>query len=67
MMTDSPILIRQARIIDGTGAPWWLGDVLVTRGRIADMGARLETGWGAEVIEAEGRLSGTGLHRYPCP
>jgi N-acyl-D-amino-acid deacylase len=60
MMTDSPILIRQARIIDGTGAPWWRGDVRVAGGRIAEVGARLDNG-GATVIEADGRYLAPGF------
>ncbi|WP_247887058.1 D-aminoacylase [Azospirillum sp. SYSU D00513] len=35
-------LIRGARIIDGTGAPWYRGDLLVEDGRIAAVSARLD-------------------------
>lgn len=35
-------LIRHARIIDGTGAPWFRGDVLIEGERIAAVGTGLE-------------------------
>ena len=31
-------LIRDARIVDGTGAPWFSADVLLRDGRIAEIG-----------------------------
>ena len=34
------LLIRGARIIDGTGAPWFAGDVRLRDGRIRDRAAR---------------------------
>ncbi|RFB81482.1 N-acyl-D-amino-acid deacylase family protein [Methylovirgula sp. 4M-Z18] len=34
-------LLSNARIIDGTGAPWFRGDVRVRDGRIVEMGPRL--------------------------
>lgn len=39
-MTDRT-LIRNARIIDGTGSPWFRGDVLIADGRIARIGTDL--------------------------
>ena len=51
MATDT--LIRNARIIDGTGAPWFAGDVRLRDGKIAAIGPRL-TAEGAETVEAEG-------------
>lgn len=47
-------LIRNARIVDGTGSPWYLGDVGVAGGRIAAIG-RLSGERAARVIEADGR------------
>lgn len=60
MMENSGILIRQARIIDGTGAPWWRGDVLVNEGRIVDVGSRLDAG-DAAVLEAQDRYLAPGF------
>ena len=32
------ILIRNGRIVDGTGAPWYYADVAISNGRIAAIG-----------------------------
>lgn len=46
-------LIKGARMIDGTGAPAFQGDLAVKDGRIVAIGEL--TGWTAEnVVEAEG-------------
>ena len=47
--SDYDLLIRHARVVDGTGNPWYRADVAVKDGRIAAIG-RLEgstTGWGS--------------------
>ncbi len=49
------LLIRNARIVDGTGAPGWDGDVAVTDGRIAAVGRSLP-GEAAETIDGRGRV-----------
>ncbi|AWK90058.1 N-acyl-D-amino-acid deacylase family protein [Azospirillum thermophilum] len=59
-MGSSPILIRGARLIDGTGAPWFPGDLLVADGRIAAVGATLAAD-GAEPVEAAGRYLAPGF------
>lgn len=48
------ILIRNARVIDGTGNPWFHASVAVKDGRIAAVG-RLEGATAARVIDAAGR------------
>ncbi len=48
------ILIRNARVIDGTGNPWFHASVAVKDGRIAAVG-RLEGAAAARVIDAAGR------------
>lgn len=58
---DSPrTLIRGARLIDGTGAPWFRGDLLVEGGRIAAVGPRLDAA-NAGVLDAEGRYLAPGF------
>jgi N-acyl-D-amino-acid deacylase len=47
------ILIRGGRILDGTGNPWYRGDVLVHEGRIVAMG-ELEGAEAGIVIDAAG-------------
>lgn len=46
-------LIRRARIIDGTGAPWYRADLLIASGRIAAIGPDLHAAFGVKVIDAE--------------
>jgi N-acyl-D-amino-acid deacylase len=48
-------LIRNARIVDGTGSPWYLGDVGVQGRRIAAVG-RLAGEAAARVVEADGQV-----------
>ena len=46
------LLIQNARMIDGTGAPWYYGDLAVKDGKIAAMGKL--TGDAKEVVDAGG-------------
>jgi N-acyl-D-aspartate/D-glutamate deacylase len=62
-MTDT--VIRGARIIDGTGAPWFRGDILVSAGRIARIGRDLPTG-DARVIDADERYAAPGFIDAHC-
>jgi len=63
MMDD--LLVRGARIIDGTGAPWFLGDVRIRGGRIATVGASLPTE-DAEIVDAGGRYLAPGFIDAHC-
>ncbi len=36
--TSYDVLITGGRIVDGTGGPWYRGDIAITRDRIAAMG-----------------------------
>lgn len=47
------LLIRDARIIDGTGAPWFFGDVAVRGGRVSAVG-RLSNPLASETVDARG-------------
>lgn len=62
-MTDT--LIRGARIIDGTGAPWYRGDILLSGGRIARIGRDLPVS-GAHVVDAEERYAAPGFIDAHC-
>ncbi|HYN80061.1 MAG TPA: amidohydrolase family protein [Gemmatimonadaceae bacterium] len=60
----SPILIRNATIIDGTGArPRGTADVLIEKGRIARIApaGSIRARRGAEIVNAEGRVLIPGL------
>lgn len=52
---DYDILIRNARVIDGTGNPWYRADVAVKGGKIAGIG-NLESKSADRVIDAMGRV-----------
>lgn len=49
------VLIRNGHIMDGTGSPWYSGDVGIRDGRIAAIG-RLPGATGKTVIDAHGLL-----------
>ena len=56
------VLIRGARVFDGTGAAAVPGDVLVVGDRIAAVGRRLKRPRGARLIDARGLTLLPGLH-----
>jgi N-acyl-D-amino-acid deacylase len=63
---DFDLLIRGGRIVDGTGSPWFVGDVAVRGGRIAALG-RLEGKTARRVVEAAGLVVAPGfidLHNH---
>src|SRR5436190_22526271 len=49
------ILIRGGHIVDGTGNPWFAGDVAIRNGRIAAVG-RLPMATASRSIDATGRV-----------
>ena len=53
-------LIKDARIFDGTGAPWFRSDLLISGGRIARMAPNLAAS-GAAVVRAEDRYLAPGF------
>src|SRR5476649_1828109 len=59
------VLIRGARIIDGTGAPWFAADLRIRAGRIADIGPSLAAD-GATVVDADGRYLAPGFIDAHC-
>jgi N-acyl-D-aspartate/D-glutamate deacylase/predicted ester cyclase len=54
------LLIRNGRIVDGTGAPWYRADVAVRDGRIVAIG-RLSEARGARTIDATGLVVAPGF------
>ena len=54
------LVIRNARVVDGTGNPWFRADVAVKGGRVARVGS-VAPGEGARVIDAAGRVLAPGF------
>ena len=54
------LLVRQARVIDGTGSPWFVSDVAVDDGRIVAMGTHLDLDAHLS-IDADGRVLAPGF------
>jgi N-acyl-D-aspartate/D-glutamate deacylase len=54
------ILIRNGRVVDGTGAPWYRADIGIRQGRIAAIG-RLKDARAARVIDADGLIVAPGF------
>src|SRR3990170_1383522 len=54
------LLIKGGRIVDGTGSPWYRGDVAVTGDTIVAIGPRLP-GQAARVIDAAGQVVSPGF------
>ncbi|SFQ17687.1 amidohydrolase family protein, partial [Halolamina pelagica] len=56
------LLIENARIVDGTGAPWFRGSVAVEGDRITDVVREKDPGIAAEtVVDADGRVVSPGF------
>src|SRR5580700_5954743 len=54
------VVIRNGRIIDGTGSPWYSGDIAIRGGRIAAIG-HLEGAAGKRTIDAQGMVVAPGF------
>ncbi len=54
-MKKYDILVKNARVVDGTGAPWYFADVAIAGERIAEIGT-IAPASAAQVVEAEGRF-----------
>ncbi|MGI8906063.1 MAG: N-acyl-D-amino-acid deacylase family protein [Candidatus Sumerlaeaceae bacterium] len=55
------LIIKNARIIDGTGAPWFRGDVAITSRTVAAVGVLEEGSTAPRVIEAADRYVAPGF------
>lgn len=64
-MKQFDTIIRNGRIVDGTGAPAFTGDVAIRDGRIAEVGARI-AGRAAEEIDAAGAIVAPGHITQHC-
>lgn len=58
---ETAILIRGARIVDGTGAPARVADALIRGGRIEGVGTSISPPAGARIIDATGQTLIPGL------
>jgi len=54
------LIVRNGRVIDGSGNPWFYGDVGIRRGRIAAVGD-LGDGMAPDVIDAAGQVVAPGF------
>jgi N-acyl-D-amino-acid deacylase len=54
------LLIQNARVVDGTGSPWFRSDVAISNGRIVDIGANLSID-ARQTIDAGGRVLAPGF------
>jgi N-acyl-D-amino-acid deacylase len=59
-MAGPDIVIQGGRIIDGTGNPWYVGDIAITDGRIVAIG-KIPGGVPKRVIEAKGLVVAPGF------
>ncbi|MDA1096123.1 MAG: D-aminoacylase [Chloroflexi bacterium] len=50
------ILVRDGRVVDGTGNPWFHADVRIVDDRIVEIGRGLASRTGERVIDAKGRV-----------
>jgi len=54
------LILRNGHIVDGTGNPWFAGDVAVTNGRIAAIG-KMPNAQAARVVDASGLIVSPGF------
>jgi N-acyl-D-amino-acid deacylase len=57
---DFDLVIKNGRIVDGTGNPWFAADLAIKQGRIADIG-RFDEARAARVIDANHHLVAPGF------
>jgi dihydroorotase/N-acyl-D-amino-acid deacylase len=55
------LVIRNGRIIDGTGSPWYAGDVAVRDGKIVAIGAVASDATAKRTLDAAGRVIAPGF------
>lgn len=60
LAADADLLIRNARVVDGTGSPWFVSDVAINEGRISRVGRNLDID-ADQVIDAAGKVLSPGF------
>src|SRR5689334_20281591 len=55
------VLIRGGKIVDGSGAPWYYGDVGIRRGKVAKLGRIPEDAKADKTIDAKGLIVAPGF------
>ena len=55
------LLFKRARVLDGTGSPWFWADVAVAGGRIAAIGHKL-SGEAARTVDVQGQILAPGFY-----
>lgn len=60
MVADFDLLLAGGRVVDGTGNPWFVADVAIKDGRIAEIG-KLDPARAAKVIDARGLIVAPGF------
>lgn len=58
--TDFDLIVAGGRVVDGTGNPWFVADVAIKGGRIAEIG-KLDPKRAARVIDAKGLIVAPGF------
>ena len=58
-MSDITLIVKNARIVDGTGSAAWTGDVAIAGDRIADIAPAIEAD--APAIDAGGQVLAPGF------
>ena len=66
IVTSYNLLITGGRLLDGTGNPWYYGDIGIVNGRIAAVG-RLGGASAERVIDARGKMIAPGRCSPPPP
>lgn len=60
MQKEFDLIIKNAKVYDGSGAPWYFADIAVKNGIISGTG-KLNTSLGSQTIDAEGRAVAPGF------
>lgn len=60
MNTDFDLVIKNGRIVDGTGNPWFYGDVAIKKGRIEQIG-KVDASKAKRVIDAKNQIVAPGF------
>jgi len=55
------LVIRNARIVDGTGNPYYLADIALSQRRIVKIGRHVDPGGARKVIDADGMIACPGF------